>query len=118
MNCTMRQAIGVWDELVNAYYDKTNYDTHTAEIYSYRLEEFTPAVHSVRRYLDEYKDEAIRVAKEAAQTLLWLIKMFKEKYDCDITVEDMTLSEWEEKLDNDSGRYSRYHVHVITIEEE
>ena len=118
MNCTMRQAIGVWDELVNAYHDSNGYGGTTAEIYSYRLEEYSPGVHSARSELEMYREDAIRISKEAAKTLLWIIKMFKEKYDCDITVEDMTLSEWEEKLDNDSGRYSRYHVHVITIEEE
>jgi hypothetical protein len=113
----MRQAVGVWDELVNAYYDSNGYGGTTAEIYSYRLEEYSPGVHSASKELEMYRDDAIRISTEAAKTLLWIIKMFQEKYDCDITVEDQTLKEWEAKLDKDSGRCYRYHVHVIKIEE-
>lgn len=119
MNCTVRQAVGVWDELVDAYHDSNGYGGTVAEIYSYRFEPYSPGVHSNGSNVSSmYMEEAIRIAKDAAMDLLELIKIFKEKYDCDVLVEDLTLEGWEQQLNSNSGRHHRYHVHIISIEEE
>lgn len=113
MNCTIRQAVGVWDELVNAYHGRNGYGGQTAEIYSYRLEEYSPSIHRCAGQIPDFLlEDAIKIATEAAQNLLELIKLFQESYDCDVFIYEETLAKWEEKL----SRYSRYHVKVMRKE--
>jgi len=114
MNCTVRQAVGIWDELTDAYNDKTRYDTHTAEIYSYRLEEYRPGVHRNTHDVPEmFLDDAKRIAIDAAEALLGLILIFQEKHSCKITVEGMTIPQWRKAIKNGSGLFHRYHVKVV-----
>jgi hypothetical protein len=114
MNCTIRQAVGVWDDLVDAYNDKTRYDTHIAEIYSYRLEEYRPGVHkSLNEVPQMFLGEAVRIATDAAEALLGLILIFQEKHKSKITVEGMTLAQWRKAVKNGSGLFHRYHVEII-----
>jgi len=117
MNCTIRQAVDVWGELMDAFYDRNGYGGQTAEIYSYRLEQYSPGVHSTpNKVSDMYVEDAIRIAKDAAFALLGLCKLFEEKYNCDIFIHEKTLSEWERDLNEDKGRFNRYHVQVVERE--
>lgn len=113
MNCTVRQAVGVWDELVSAYYNRNGYGGQTAEIYSYRLEEYRPGVHKAPVMLDMFKDDAKRIAVDAAEALLGLILIFQEDNKCEVTVEGMTVPQWRKAIKNGSGLFHRYHVKII-----
>ena len=119
MDCTIRQAVGIWDELVDAYYGRNGYGGQTAEIYSYRLEQYSPGVHkfSDDKILPMYRDDAKRIAIEAAQALAGIIKLFLERYDAEITVENMKIPIWEKKIKQGKFLYHRYHVTVLRKDE-
>ena len=119
MECTIRQAVGIWDELVDAYYGRNGYGGQTAEIYSYRLEQYSPGVHkfSDDKIPSMYLNDAKRIAIEAAQSLIDIIKLFLEKYNSDITVENMTIPIWENKIKQGKFLSHRYHVTVLRKDE-
>ena len=118
MNCTIRQALGIWDELVNAYYDCNGYGGQTAEIYSYHLEQYSPGVHLSKNDVPEmFKEDAKRIFIDAAMALLELIQMFKEKYNCEITIDGFSISEWRKGITKYDGLGHRYHIKVISKEE-
>lgn len=117
MNCTIRQAIGVWDELVDAYYDRNGFGGQTAEIYSYRLEEYRPSVHLHQFNVPEmFKEDATKIAVDAANTLLELIELFKEKYNCKITIDGLSISEFHKEIKKFDGMAHRYHVKIVSKE--
>lgn len=114
MNCTIKQAVGIWDELLSSYYDNNGYGGQTAEIYSYRLEEYSPGVHKARDIVpDMFKSDEKRIAVDAAMALLGIIKLFLETHECKITIEGLTVAQWKKEISKGTGLFHRYHVKVI-----
>jgi len=113
MHCTIRQAVGIWDELKDAYRNCNGYGGDTAEIYSYRLEEYSPGVHNRRGDIPEmFKEDAVRIAVDAANALLEIIVLFREKYECRITINGLTIPQWKKEIKKEI-LFHRYHVKII-----
>lgn len=80
MDISIRQACGIWGELMNCYYGRNGFGTHTAEIYAYRLMPFDP------RLLTK-KEKDLQDILRAAKALVDLMDMFCEEYDTEFKVE-------------------------------
>lgn len=79
--------IGIWDDLVQAYYDKNRYGGDTAEIYFYRIK--SDYIHgSLREFVE-------------------LLKYFENKYECQILIEDEPIDSWNVE------EFHRVHVRVV-----
>lgn len=79
------QAISLWSELEQAYYDDNKYGGHTAEIYIYRLMPHTPTWGRTGAILaDQWHKE---IAEKANGALLELLLHFATKRNCTVLVD-------------------------------
>jgi len=105
------QALSVWSELEQAYYDNNGYGTDTAEIYAYTLLPNMPSerLHSASDLLDYYLDEYLN----AGQVLVSLCMLFAEQRQCAVLIDDVPCAEWAAK---DFAFQWRVHVKVVRQE--
>lgn len=79
---SMRQALNVWEELVDAYHGRNGYGSDTAEIYAYRLLERSPSAEASASFATELHRKAIEEqASEAAFNLACLLHHFRETHN-------------------------------------
>lgn len=104
------QALRVWSELEQAYYDDNGYGTDTAEIYAYKLlpnmpsEKTLPVEALKEHYWDEYLN--------AGQALATLCVLFAEQRQCTVLIDDLPCEEWA------NGEFVfQWRVHVKVVRE-
>lgn len=90
-NISMNQALGIWDELWQAYYNDNGYGGDTAEIYAYRL---MPNIPTLNLKIESLKVETSEAYKIAQSSLYNLLEKFGHENDCIIKVNGKTLRQW------------------------
>lgn len=99
------ELINLWGELVEAYHGVNTYGGHTAEIYAYRFQAYTPSVHSK---IVTNKEAEIELYRQSARQLYELLRLFAETYSrASIKVNGESNWEW--------LRYEPFH-HRLHIE--
>ena len=111
LTCSIIEAMKMWGELLECYHGINGYGSTVAEIYSYRLEQYTPTVHNSKGN-DVFKRE-LEVTKDAAMSLYSIIEKFCENYECTAMVEGMELSSWKEEIEKGNNLMHRYHVEIL-----
>jgi hypothetical protein len=89
-NVSMNQALQLWSELIDAYYEKNNYGGNVAEIYAYSLMPYVPTYAQNKKFDEWAEDIEIRTSK----TLYNFLKKFKEDYNCKIFIEYNEFGDW------------------------
>ncbi len=115
LSCSTLEAMKIYGDLVTCYFGKNHYGGRVAEIYSYRLEKYTPSVHQIKDMIGN-KRVAREVAAEAALSLAEIIIQFRDVFICAVIVEDIPFYDWLKKIKNGEGLMNRYHVEVVEIE--
>jgi hypothetical protein len=83
LNLTIAQALGIYNELVEAYFNKNGYGGNVAEIYAYRLNPSSPTAESA---IESFAKTSLaqEARKEYAQiagtNLIALIDFFLERH--------------------------------------
>ena len=120
LSCNTLEAMKIWGELVQCYYGENKYASTTAEIYSYKLEPYTPALHKTYASGLEMEDAVVYTRKdiekflsEAAMSLAEIVEQFCIVFDCDAIMDGKTIEEWKKKISNKEGLMRRYHVEII-----
>ena len=108
LSCTTLEAMNIWGELVECYYDVHGYGGDTAEIYSYRLEPYTPTAHNSS---NESNSRLREVSYNAAKSLALIIKEFCHAYGCKAEVDEVIVEEWDRDICNYLSH--RYHARII-----
>lgn len=92
------QAIGIWSDLLEAYYGVNGYGGNVAEIYAYRLQEYNPTAHS-EVFTNLREEAASELAVASARRLQGLIGLFCERYDdARISIDGTTWRHWHSPL--------------------
>ena len=111
----MKQALGVWSELEQAYYNDSSWGGDTAEIYIYRLMPYRPGCYkTVEDALnspilgEDIKEEY----RQANRDLHDLLVFFAQQRDVTITVDDRELGKWLKK------DFNTHRVHVKVIKDD
>jgi len=103
----------LWSELVEAYHGVNGYGSDTAEIYSYRFQQYSPVAHSG---IDT--DTAISRQKElwssAGQAFVNLVNLFCDQFCCQVEVDCTDWKTWCHEL-ADGQRTFAHRVHVRVI---
>ena len=105
LTCSFTEAFKIWEDLVLAYNGINRFGGDTAEIYSYRLEQYSPLAHTHDNKEDQYK-----VSLEAIYSLIELLIEFKKTHECDIKVDGIDLKKWNKNLKKNMRH--RYHVKI------
>lgn len=105
LTCSILESFKIWEELVTAYHSLNGFGGDTAEIYSYRLEPYTPSAHST------HNEAKIReVSIQAAKSLKDILEEFQQTHECDIFVDEIKLSKWSKAIEENMRH--RYHVRI------
>ena len=106
IHCSMAQALSVWSDLEVALAGTNKFGGDTAEIYAYRLQEYSPYVASGSDgpFTREAKLEA---AQRASDTIAELLKHFAKTRSAKIWVDGISLSRWKRMPEP-----HRFHVKV------
>lgn len=116
MNITIRQALGIYDELINAYHNENGYGGNTAEIYIYRMMECHPTYERTWNTKDSmFNDDNIELETEAFLSLYRIIKEFIRHHDSDIEIDGMSLEESYKVFVTDKSRRFAHRVHIKVI---
>jgi hypothetical protein len=108
LSCSTLEAMKIWGELVECYYGENKYASTEAEIYSYRLETYTPSVHQ----MNAQDDRALEIAKEAALSLASIVEQFCVAYKSTVTIEGKSLRTFRNNAKRGEGLMVRYHVEI------
>jgi hypothetical protein len=92
-NISMNQALGIWSELWQAYYGDNSYGSDTAEIYAYRLMQYSPAL--LMPPETHLNQERLReIGRLAAQSLRDIVFMFCKEADCLCSIDGEDCDTW------------------------
>jgi hypothetical protein len=98
---SMLQALGIWDDLLEAYHGVNRYGGDTAEIYGYRLSERCPSSEAA------FPGAILERDTNATQRLKAMIRLFVGcRSDAKVTVDGVPWNRWKELLSH------RCHVKV------
>jgi hypothetical protein len=86
---SINELLKLWGELVECYYGVHGYGGDKAEIYAYRLQQYSPRAHIHR---DQQAQQ--ECANMAAGALVALCQSFEAEYNCRIEIDDMSLNSW------------------------
>ena len=106
---SINQALDLWSELEQAYYDNNGFGGNVAEIYAYRLMPYSPLYVKGSQQGVIWSDEAERVEGNVMDSLYELLKMFKDKRGCKIYVDGKLFGKWIKSQRN----LHRWHITVI-----
>jgi hypothetical protein len=113
MNISIKQALGIYDELVNAYYNKNGYGGNIAEIYVYR---FLPYSSTYEKTWNNdtgiFKDNNIELETDAFKSFYEIIKEFLQHHNSSITINGMNLEESYKVFVTDKTQRFSHRVHV------
>jgi hypothetical protein len=97
-NLSMNQALSIWEDLWQAYYNDNRFGGDVAEIYAYRLMPYNPTYHSPGSVefckTDTFKMAEREVCDRAKESLVALLKKFVIENKCRITVNDREVDDW------------------------
>ena len=91
---TMDQALSVWSDLEQAYYDDSSYDGHTAEIYVYRFMSGAPRPVDQLNSPGMFGDMTREVYDIANVAMHDLFSLFCQRRRAQIEVDGVELGEW------------------------
>lgn len=102
---SLDQLLGIWGELVSAYWGQGCYTSHVAELYAYRLLRFDPKI------LHDAWAKQVRAeqALEARRSLVAIVRRFERAWDCRCMLDGVWVDEWERTAFYDH----RCHVEVV-----
>lgn len=92
LTCSIKETCKIWTELWDCLHDRNGYGGKVAEIYSYRLQEYSPAYHGVNH--TERKDIGSEIFRNAAISLVYLVRAFCEEYECIAEIDNLTINDW------------------------
>lgn len=108
-NISMSQALALWSQLEQAYYNDNSFGGDTAEVYLYAVTPYCPAVASNAKgggIIGEIVDDHFRKANESLYAIL---AKFAHDRETTITVNGRELGEWLQT----ANFQHRVHVQVI-----
>lgn len=110
MYCSIKQALGIWDELRSAYEGTNGFGSDTAEIYVYRLLSNDP---NMLLGAKDYKRDP-QDLKKASQCLGEIIDIFKEHYDkIKVEINGLEYKKWIKKHGHEFDH--RVHIKIIKL---
>lgn len=105
------ELLRIWGELVEAYHGVNSFGGHTAEIYSYRLQRFSPMAH-----IHDDKERQGEINQKAANALVALLEEFCREYECKVMVDDLQLNDWCKQVNYRQIIFDhRVHITVIHL---
>lgn len=114
LNCSIEGMLDLWIDFWLAREGDHHYGGHTAEIYAYRLEPYSPSLHREGMKPDKL-DKFFHYSK-VAQSLVDLLDNFCRKYDCTATIDGRHPAGW---LKDHGGHFDwRCYVEIHPIENE
>ena len=104
----------LWGEILEAYHGVNGFGGNVAEIYSYRLQRYSPIVHSDRMKQGEHRDkEEWSHYHEAARALVSILEQFSCVYECKIEIDGVDPYTWVDTISCGDYRFDhRAHVTV------
>jgi hypothetical protein len=84
------ELLKIWGELIEAYHGVNGFGGHVAEIYSYRLQRYSPAGHAVGGRDDDKQEIYVRAANSLAEIVI----EFSRQYDCEVLIDDRQPVKW------------------------
>lgn len=110
MTMTTRQAVQVWEDLLDAYHMRNSFGGDTAEVYGYLLVENNPSANQAGEGSMRDKARATQ-AGEAAENLTALLRLFLETHgEASIAVDGSPF-----RGSMLAPIYHRVHVRVTTV---
>lgn len=76
LNLSIRQTVDVWCDLDDAYYGHNRFGGDTAEIYGYRLMQYSPGIQFQAPGVRAYDVARAEMAEQAAESLSALLTEF------------------------------------------
>ena len=106
------ELLRLWGEFTEALHGVHPYGGHTAEIYGYRFQKYSPFAHTSGTEAGAAELEELDA--KAANTLAALVDLFRQEYDCRATIDGMTCEGWARAVLFDGLRLSRRaHVRIL-----
>lgn len=99
----------LWAELNEAWHGINNYGGDTAEIYSYRLQPYSPMAHGPGKTEIGNIERRI-LCDNAANALVNLVEMFCDEYNCTATIDDIPPRKWQYEF---TAFDHRAHVKIV-----
>ena len=88
----------LWAELNEAWHGVNGFGGNTAEIYSYRLQLYSPMAHGPNRTGTGDIEKRI-LCHNAACVLVDLVEMFCHEYSCTATIDNAEPRKWQYEID-------------------
>ena len=114
LSCTTLEAMKIWGELIECCHGIHGFGGKVAEIYSYRLEPYSPSVHNVAGGRNE--QESMEVSMNAVLSLSSIVEEFCNTYDCKACINGIDLSKWKNAIQEEDAYLKhighRYHVEI------
>lgn len=119
INLTIPQAVDVWTELDEAYFGRNRYASDTAEIYAFRLLPYVGGGLDFNAEPGTFQyEKTIEAGMCAAENLYELLKLYTEKREVIIYVNDRKLGKWVSKepfLHRNSVRVKKKNKNLKTL---
>ena len=88
----------LWAELNEAWHGINGFGGDTAEVYSYRLQPYSPMAHGANETDIGNIDKRI-LCSNAANALVNLVEMFCHEYNCTATIDNIPPQRWKYEID-------------------
>lgn len=116
MYISIEQALDVYDDLIEALHGKHGFGGDVAEIYTFRIMPFSPT-YSMHNEGKMWDSDNRMIEKRAAEDFHSLCHIFAKKHDASISIDDIELNEWINKIRIEEIRFfHRVHVKVLKNE--
>jgi hypothetical protein len=107
-NISMIQALSIYSDLWQAYYNDNSFGSDTAEIYAYRL---MPDCPTLNHDGDSFKETNDEVKRNAANSLVAILNKFCKDNECTCKIDGWTVNQWHNYIGNNFEH--RCHVKII-----
>lgn len=110
LTCSIIEACKIWAEFHDCLHGRNGYGGNVCEIYSYRLQQYCPTWHRERREICGIT--AAEIHRQAAKSLVMLLREFCREYDCGARIDNANPDNWYEAIGKSGHFDHRCHIDV------
>lgn len=101
LTCSLLEAMKIWAEFSDALQGHNGFGGTVAEIYSYRLQQYSPT-------------KTLEVYRGAARSLVMLLNEFCREYNCTAVVDGWNPDKWMDEVGTPGHFDHRCHIEILT----
>lgn len=116
LTCSLKETCKIWAEFLDCLYKRNSFGGITCEIYSYRLQEYNPALHATHLHFDLIEEQRREGYQAAARSLIYLLTEFCREYGCTSEIDSMDIGKWAEEVGAPGHFNHRCHITIIDTE--